>query len=106
MSSGANFCVVLSGDFANVKEFVFFARERAAKSYARKNGGIVVDEQGLAEVHEDMHCAEGRDYHQTYSGRHLELPYEDTDREEYAESFWQDEYADVARKAFENAEAV
>lgn len=97
----ATHCVILPSDFANVGNWVFFADEAQAETFAEEEGGRVVDEAVLADKFESMHCAEGRQPNQTASGRFVETP-EDAD-EDWMEAIWADEYAASAREAFENA---
>ena len=52
-------CVILSGEFANVGNWVFFSDEEDAKKFAEENDGRVVVQDGLAEKFESMLCAEG-----------------------------------------------
>ena len=89
-------CVILSSGFANVGNFVFFDSEEDAEIFARREGGRVVDEYGLAEKHKAMHCAEGRDSRNTYGGRNIEDPDE-------AEAIWAVEYAEWAAADFLDA---
>lgn len=97
----ATCCVILRSDFANVGNWVFFADEDQAKAFAEEEGGRVVDEDGLAEKFEAMHCAEGRQPNQGTDGRFVETP-DDSD-DDWMEQHWNEEYAASAREAFENA---
>ena len=58
----ATCCVILRSDFANVGNWVFFADEDQAKTFAEEEGGRVVDEDGMAEKFEAMNCAEAAEY--------------------------------------------
>lgn len=97
----ATCCVILRSDFTNVGNWVFFADEDQAKTFAEEESGRVVDEEGLAEKFEAMHCAEGRQPNQGANGRFVETP-DDTD-DDWMEQHWNEEYAASAREAFENA---
>jgi hypothetical protein len=94
----ATCCVILRSDFANVGNWVFFADEDQAKTFAEEEGGRVVDEDGLAEKFEAMHCAEGRIPNQSSSGRFSETPDDD-----WQEKEWAAEYAEAAASAFKDA---
>jgi hypothetical protein len=97
----ATCCVILRSDFANVGNWVFFADEDQAKTFAEEEGGRVVDEDGLAEKFEAMHCAEGRIPNQSSSGRFSETP-DDAD-DDWQEKEWAAEYAESAASAFKDA---
>lgn len=92
----AEACVILSSGFANVGNWVFFSDETDAKNFAEDNDGRVVDQDGLAEKFESMHCAEGRDPHNDSHGRCIEDP-------DQADEIWNEQYAEDAKDAFENA---
>lgn len=94
-------CVLLSSGFANVVNWKFFAVEDEAARFAEEEGGRVVDEDGLAEKFESMHCAKGRIPNQSSSGRFSETP-DDAD-DDWQEQEWACEYAESAAEAFKNA---
>ena len=94
----AEACVILSSGFANVGNWVFFADEADAKKFAEENDGRVVDQDGLAEKCEAMHCAEGRDPRSDSHGRCIE-------DSEQAEEIWSEQYAEDAKDEFEHATA-
>jgi len=89
-------CVILSSGFANVGNWVFFADEEDAKKFAEENDGRVVDQYGLADKFESMHCSEGRDPRNDSHGRCIEDP-------DQADEIWSEQYAEDAKDAFENA---
>lgn len=105
----ATCCVILRSGFANVGNWVFFADEDQAETFAEEEGGRVVNEDGLAEKFEAMHCAEGRQPNQGANGRFVEYPSEEEleangqTEDEWMEQHWDEEYAASAREAFENA---
>lgn len=88
-------CVILRSDFANLGNFVFFDSLQDAQVYADRENGRVVDECGLAQKHEAMHRAEGRDPRQTYGGRWIEGG--------NPEEIWAEEYLEAAARDFRNA---
>jgi hypothetical protein len=92
----ANFCVICSSGFANVGDFTFFESEQDAKAFAEENSARIVDEDGLAEKFEAMHCAEGRDPRNDSHGQFIENP-------DDAEEIWAAQYAENAAEEFRNA---
>jgi len=94
-SLAAAACVILPAGFANVGNFVFFDSVEAAATFAEREGGRVVDEDGLAQKYEAMHRAEGRDPRQTYKGRHIE--------EGDPEEIWAGEYEEAAASDFRDS---
>jgi hypothetical protein len=92
----ANFCVICPSGFANVGDFTFFESEEDAKAYAEENGARVVNEDGLAEKFDSMHCAEGRDPRNDSHGCFIE-------NSDDAEEIWAAEYAADAAQEFFNA---
>lgn len=97
----AEYCVIKRTGFANTADLTFFASKEDADRYAEEEDGRVVDEEGLAEKYESMHCAEGRIPNQSSSGRFSETP-EDAD-DDWQEQEWAAEYAESAASDFRDA---
>jgi hypothetical protein len=94
IKEAATCCVIRH--YSNEGTLVFFANRGQAEAFAEEKGGRVVDEIGLAEKFEAMHCAEGRDTHLDSWGRAIEDP-------EDAETIWATQYTDDAATSFLNA---